>query len=368
MNEVSKVSSDDVEAPRSASRLRRPLMLGALVVAAVVALWFYLSGGRYVTTDNASLQTGQAMISASVNGKVVAIEVHENQAVTKDQVLFRIDPASFRADVAAAAAQHAAALADVNATRADYQQSLTEIRSAEARLTFAKSEVARQKSLLKDGISSRAQHDEAVLAMRTATDEIAAAKAKSEAVLARLAGKTPQTNPEVRRAAAALDRAQIALDSSVVKAPRDGVVTRVNQLQLGNYVSASRPVFMLSGRKFWIEANYKESQLRYMRLGQPATITIDAFPDVELKGRVASFSPGTGNTFSVLPPENATGNWVKVTQRLPLEITLDDVPANLPLHAGLSVEVTVDTGHRRHLFGADTPPSAPRAAAASSKP
>lgn len=368
MNEVSKVSSEDVEVPQATSRLRRPLMLGAIVIAAIVALWFYLSGGRYVTTDNASLQTGQAMISASVNGKVVAIEVHENQAVTKDQVLFRIDPASFRADVAAAAAQRAAALAEVDATRADYQESLTEIRSAEAKLKFAKSEVARQQSLLKEGISSRAQHDEAVLAVRTATDGIAAAKAKSEAVLARLAGSNPQLNPEVRRAAAALDRAQISLDSTIVKAPQDGIVTRVNQLQLGNYVSASRPVFMLSGKKFWVEANYKESQLRYMRLGQPATVTIDAFPDVELKGHVSSFSPGTGNTFSVLPPENATGNWVKVTQRLPVEIELDEVPANLPLHAGLSVEVTVDTGHRRRLFGPDMPPIAPRAAAASSKP
>jgi membrane fusion protein (multidrug efflux system) len=340
-------------------------MLGAIVVAVVVALWFYLSGGRYVSTENSSLMAGQAMVSSSVNGKVIAINVHENETVAKGQILFQIDPASYRADVAVAQAQLAAALAGVNEQRADYQQSLSESRSAQARLAFAQSEAARQQSLLKEGISSRAQYDMAVLAVRTATDEIAAAKAKSESVLAKLGSSTAQLNPEVRRAAAALDRAQISLDSTVIKAPQDGIVTRVNQLQLGNYVTATRPVFMLSGRQFWVEANFKESQLRYMRLGQPATIKIDAFPDVELKGHVKSFSPGTGNTFSVLPPENATGNWVKVTQRLPVEIALDSIPADLPLHAGLSVEVTVDTGHKRNLFGADTPPIAPRAAVAS---
>jgi membrane fusion protein (multidrug efflux system) len=124
---------------------------------------------------------------------------------------------------------------------------------------------------------------------------------------------------------------------------------------------------MLSGQKFWVEANYKESQLRYMRLGQAATVTIDAFPDVELKGHVDTFSPGTGSSFSVLPPENATGNWVKVTQRVPVQIALDAVPQGLPLHAGLSVEVTVDTGHQRRLIGKDTPPAEPRRTAANAQ-
>jgi membrane fusion protein (multidrug efflux system) len=118
---------------------------------------------------------------------------------------------------------------------------------------------------------------------------------------------------------------------------------------------------MLTGTRFWVQANFKENQLRYMRVGQPALVKIDAFPDRKLKAHVASFSPGTGNTFSILPAENATGNWVKVVQRLPVEVAIDEVPADLPLHAGLSVEVDVDTGHQRHLFGADTPPYSPRA-------
>jgi membrane fusion protein (multidrug efflux system) len=167
----------------------------------------------------------------------------------------------------------------------------------------------------------------------------------------------PDAQPAVQRAAAALKRARLNLGYTIVRAPQDGVVTRVNQLQVGDFVSASRPVFSLVGRHFWIEANYKENQLRYMRLGQPATVKIDAFPDREIKAHVASFSPGTGNSFALLPPENATGNWVKVVQRLPIELHFDEMPSDIPLHAGLSADVTVDTGHVRHLFGRDTPPA-----------
>ncbi len=150
----------------------------------------------------------------------------------------------------------------------------------------------------------------------------------------------------------------------MVRAPQDGIVTRVNQLQVGSYVVTGRPVFVLTGLKVWVQANFKENQLRYMRVGQPATVEIDAFPDHKLKGHVASFSPGTGSSFSVLPAENATGNWVKVVQRLPVEIAIDEMPAGLPLSAGLSVGVEVDTGHQRHLFGPDTPARTPEKAAA----
>jgi membrane fusion protein (multidrug efflux system) len=128
----------------------------------------------------------------------------------------------------------------------------------------------------------------------------------------------------------------------------------VNQLQLGSYVSASKPVFTLAGTRLWVEGNFKEDQLNHMRIGQRATFRVDAFPDLKLTGRVASFSPGTGNSFSLLPAENATGNWVKVVQRLPIEFSIDALPRDIPLHAGLSVEVEVDTGYERHLFGGAT--------------
>ncbi|MGE5723032.1 MAG: HlyD family secretion protein, partial [Sphingomonadales bacterium] len=332
------------DGPARRSRLRRPLLLAAPIVAIIAALFFYLHGGRYETTDNASLQAGQVSISPSINGTVIAVEVRENQAVRPGQVLFRIDPAPYQAAVAEAEAQLADARTQIAATRAQYRQSQSEIQAARDKLTFAVREAARQKELLAEGISSQAQYDQAVLAARTARQGIQTTQHQAESVRASLSGNVDapaEAQPAVQRAKAALDRARINLGHTTVRAMQAGIVTKVNQLQVGNYVSASKPVFMLVGQRIWVEANFKENQLRYMRLGQPATVKIDAYPDYELRARLTSFSPGTGNSFSLLPAENATGNWVKVVQRLPVELTLLDVPDGLPLHAGLSAEVTV---------------------------
>ena len=350
-------------------RLRGILMLLAPLVVVIGALWFYLTGGRYESTENAQLQTGMVGVSASVAGKVASVDVTENQLVKTGQVLFTVGDSTFNAAVAEAEAQVAAARTDAASIRADYQESLSQIESARAKLAFAQSEVARQESLLKEGISSHSQYDAAVMEVRTARAAIVTAQAHAESLRASLGGAASGTSdllPGVRKAASQLEKARIGLNDTVVRAPVDGVVTKVHQLQPGNYVTPGRPVFMLAGTKFWVVANFKENQLRYMRVGQPATVKIDAFPDHELKAHVASFSPGTGNAFSILPAENATGNWVKVVQRLPVEIAIDEVPPGIPLHMGLSAEVTVDTGHKRHLFGADedAPAPAPKAAAA----
>lgn len=350
------------EMPERRKRLRRILMLAAPVVVVIGAIYMYFSGGRYESTENASLQTGMVAVSSSVSGKVVSIEVSENQFVRKGQVLFRIDPDNLQVAVAEAQAQLAQARTEVGSTRSDYQEAVSRIRAAEARSAYAQGEAARQRSLHAEGISSRAQQDQAATEARTARDEVAAARAKADSLLAALSnnvGGPADSQPAVRRAASMLEKARIALRDSVVRASQDGIVTRVHQLQVGNYVTAGRTLFMLTGTRFWVQANFKESQLRYMRVGQPVEVEIDAFPDHKLKGRVASFSPGTGNSFSILPAENATGNWVKVVQRLPVEIVLDSVPQGLPLHTGLSVEVEVDTGHQRRLFGPDQAPIAP---------
>ena len=357
----SAVDAEITSADRRA-RLRMPLLLAAPVVLLIAILYFYLTGGRYESTDNSSLQTGQVAITANVSGTVIAVEVNENQVVEPGQVLFRINPDKFETAVAEAAGQLAAARANVGSLRADYSENAADLAAAEARLAYAQGEAARQKSLLREGISSQAQYDQAVLDVRTAREAIGAARAKTESVRATLSGDVDapaDSQPAVQQALAAYRRARLALSDTVVRAPQEGVVTRVHQLQVGSYVTASRPVFVMTGTRFWVQANFKENQLRYMRVGQPATVDIDAFPGRELKAHVASFSPGTGNSFSLLPAENASGNWVKVVQRLPVEIALDEIPRDLPLHAGLSADVTVDTGHRRHLFGADTPPTNP---------
>jgi len=346
----------EAEAPRfkRRPRLRAFLMIGGPLLVLLVAAWFYVTGGRYESTENASLQTGMVAISASVPGTVISVEVKENQRVKKGDVLFRIKPSSFEAAVAEAEAALADARTDVGSLRADIAEAQSDVNAAQARYDYARSEATRQRSLLDEGIASRAQYDAANTQARTARDAIAAAQAKVASLRAQMSGGTGEAQPEVRKAASKLAKAKIDLKDTVVRAPQDGVVTRVNQLQVGNYVTPGRPVFMMTGLKFWVQANFKENQLRYMREGQPATIEIDAYPDHELKGRVESFSPGTGASFSILPAENATGNWVKVVQRVPVQIALDEVPADLPMAAGLSVEVTVDTGHQRHLFGPDT--------------
>lgn len=353
------------------SRLRGPLLLAAPIVVLIAVAYFYLTGGRYESTENAALQTGQVGIAPDIDGKVIAIEVHENERVTKGQILFRIANDTPLAAVAEAEARIAAARTEISSKQQDFRAALSDIDAAQARLAFAQGEASRQRSLLGEGISSRAQSDQALASARTAASAVAAARAKAESLRAELSGSIDgslDNQPAVREATAALQRAQIRLGNTVVRAPQDGIVTRVNQLQIGSYVTTGRPVFVLTGLRFWVQANFKENQLRYMRVGQPAVVEIDAFPDHKLTGHVTSFSPGTGSSFSILPAENATGNWVKVVQRLPVEITIDRVPAGLPLSAGLSVSVEVDTGHRRHLFGADTPATVPGPAKAAPAP
>ena len=351
----------DEPAPRK-RRLRKPLLLLAPVIVLIGALFFYLHGGRYEATDNAYLQSGLVSVSPNVAGRVISVEVHDNEHVTKGQVLFRIDPAPYQAQVASAEAQLADARTTVGSLRANYRQGQSELATAQTRLHFAQREAARQKELVAEGISSQAQYDQAELAAQSAQQAIQTTNQQNAAVAASLTGDVNaplSQQPGIQKAQAALDLAKLNLGYTVVRAAQDGIVAKVDQLQVGDYVEASKPVFSLAGTHIWVEANFKENQLNYMRVGQPATIKIDAFPDLHLTGHVSSFSPGTGNAFSVLPAENATGNWVKVVQRLPVELEIDRLPVNVPLHSGLSVEADVDTGHVRHLFGPDTVAATP---------
>lgn len=344
--------------PPARRRWRTPLLLLAPVIAILAALYSYLSGGRFEETDNAYIQSGLTAVSANVSGPVIAVAVRNNQRVKAGDVLFRIDPAPYQAAVDEAAAQLASARTQVSALRANYREGEASLQAARDRLAYAEREAARQKSLLAEGISSQNQYDQAVLEAQTARQAIQTSVQQNAGVAANLTGDAAAptaSQPAVQRAQAALERARLNLGYTVVRAAQDGVVTKVNQLQVGSYVSAAKPVFTLAGTRLWVEANFKENQLNHMRIGQPASFSVDAFPNLKLTGRVASFSPGTGNSFSLLPPENATGNWVKVVQRLPVELSIDRLPPGVPLHAGLSVEVSVDTGHRRHLFGGATP-------------
>jgi membrane fusion protein, multidrug efflux system len=340
-------------------KLRLPLMIGGPVLAAVAAALIYLNGGRYEHTDDAYVQTASVAISSNVAGRVQELDVHDNQLVRKGDVLFKLDDAPFRIAVEEAGAQLATARLEVESLKASYRQREAELASARETLVFQQRETDRQQRLLTSGISSQLQVDRAVHALEGARTQLAAAQQQVSAVVANLGGDPNielDRHPTVQHAQALLDRAKLNLSYTVIAAPSDGIVARVEQLQVGNYISASVPVFALvSTRDIWIEANFKEDQLAHMRAGQPASIRVDSYPGKTFDGTVASVSPGTGSQFSVLPAENATGNWVKVVQRLPVRIELKQLDSDFPLEGGLSADVSVDTHHRRHLLGADDP-------------
>ena len=330
-------------------RLRLPLMLAGPIVVLIAASWWYLTSGRYVSTDDAYVQAARTMISADIGGRVVNVAVHDNERVTKGQLLFQIDDRPFKIAVDEAKAALATAKLQVEALKATYAQKAADLKGAEDTLAYQQREYDRQRQLAASGVAARSTFDQVQNAMQVASQKVASAQSDLANISAQLGGNPNlpiADQPSVRKAQAALDKAELELSYTNVKAAEPGIVTKVDQLQVGSYVSASTPVFSMISKRVWIEANFKETELTHMHPGQSATVEIDTYPGVVFNGKVESLSPGTGLTFSLLPPENATGNWVKVVQRLPVRIALDD-PKNRLLHAGLSANVEVDTEYRR---------------------
>jgi membrane fusion protein (multidrug efflux system) len=345
-------------APTRLQRARWPLLIFGPLVAIAAGTYFYVSGGRFESTDDAYVMAARVAISANVSGRVVEVAVHDNQRVHCGDLLYRLDDTPLRIAVQETEAQLAASVMQVDSLKANYRQRQSELAAARDTLAFQKSELARQQRLLFSGIASQAQVDRAAHAFDEAHSRVNGVQHEIAAVVAQLGGNPaiePAQHPMVRQAQAALDRAQLNFSYAEIRAPSDGVVTRVEQLQVGNYMPASTPVFALvSTEDIWLEANFKEDQLAHMLVGQQVTVHIDSYPGRDFAGTVASVSPGTGSQFSALPAENASGNWVKVVQRLPVRIELRELDANVPaLHAGLSASVNVDTRYQRRLFGAN---------------
>jgi len=333
---------------RLRERLRLPLMWGVPLLMAAGGLYVYLTGGRYQSTEDAYLRAAEVALSANVSGRVSQVDVHDNEQVHRGQTLFRLDDRPFRIAVEAAQARLQGARLQVESLKADYRQRLADLRSAQSALAYAEREYRRESHLLASGIASQSQVDRALLARSEAQQSVAATTQQITAALARLGGQPDiavAAHPLVQQAQAALDRAALDLSYATVSAPSDGIVTGVEHLQVGSYLPAATPAFVLvSTRDVWVEADFKEDQLAHMRPGDPATVKIDAYPGRTFQAVVASITPGTGAQFSVLPPENATGNWVKVVQRLDVRLHLE---GNLPaVRSGLSANVTVDTRSR----------------------
>lgn len=325
---------------------RTLLLWGVPLFFLLVILFYYIFGGRYVSTDDAYTQAGKVAIASNVPGQVAQIYVHDNQVVKQGQLLFKLDTRPFQIAVNSAQAKLATARLQVQALKANYQQQVANVKAANATLVYQQQEFERQKKLAASGISSKMLLNQTTNAYNTTVQQLEAAKQQLANALATL-GNDPEINinihPTVQAAQAELDKAKLNLSYASITAPINGIVTKVELLQKGDYINAGMPVFSLvSNENIWVEANFKETQITHMRPGQSASFYIDAFPDKKFTGKVASSSPGTGSSFSLLPPENATGNWVKIVQRVPIRITIDNLKAQ-HLSAGLSATVTVDT-------------------------
>jgi membrane fusion protein, multidrug efflux system len=343
----------------SRQRLRKPLMIGVPLLVAFVSFLLWYTGGRYVSTDNAYLRAPKLMVSADVSGLVSEVLVHEGQAVRKGDVLFRIDPRQFQIAVDNAKAQLAQTALNLEAMKQDYQRMLSDAASQAAQVELAQKTFARAEDLSRKGISSAQTFDQARSGLDTALKQQESLREQAKVQLARMAGNPEFVvtgHPAYLQAKAQLDEAERQLDHSAVRAPFNGVVTQVDALQPGIYlVSATAAltntgaVALVSTDEVWVDANFKETDLTWVKPGDAVEISIDTYPGRAWKGRVKTIAPASGAEFSILPAQNASGNWVKVVQRIPVRIVVERKDGDPPLRAGMSTYVTIDTGHRRSL-------------------
>lgn len=328
---------------------RKPMLIGGPVLLLFIIALLIILNIPYVSTDNAYVKAANAAISAQIPGQVIDIAVHDNQKVKAGDVLFRLDDRQYKLAVEKAKAQLAVARLHIQALTALHQKSMAEAQAARDNLNYERQELARQKKLAAAGVSSQIKLNQTLNAFNNATQHFIATQQKAANILAQLGNNIRMTTDQhatVQEALIALKQAELNLSYTIIKAPINGIVTKVELLQKGDYITAGLPVFSLvSNQDIWIEANFKETQLTHMKPGQKVWITIDTFPDKKFIGHVESLSPGTGASFSLLPPENATGNWVKIVQRLPVRIAIDN-RGTQEVPTGLSTSVTVDVGYR----------------------
>ena len=339
---------------RTGARLTRALLLlGVPLVVLAAVLYFYAEGGRYVETENAYVKAHIVAVSAEVAGRVAEVAVRDNQAVAQGQLLFRIDAVPFETALARASAQLANARTDVETLRAEYRVALADSAEAEERIRFLGLQLERQRRLKEQGMVRDEAYDEARHNLETARAHLIALQERAARGLAGLGGdaKIPaERHPHVREAQAALDAAALELARTRINAPTAGTVSNL-KLQPGMNVTRGVAIFsLIQAGEPWIEANFKETQLAGMRVGQVARVVADAYPGVEWRARVSAIAPATGAEFALLPPQNATGNWIKVVQRVPVLFAIEPAAADRPsLRAGMTVSVSIDTGHSRGL-------------------
>jgi membrane fusion protein (multidrug efflux system) len=331
---------------------KRWALFALMPIALIAGAYWYVTGGQIMSTDDAYVEADKVGISTDVSGIVQDVAVTENQHVQAGQVLYRLDARQFQIAVDNAKANLAQIALTIESMKRDYRRMLSDIDTQQAQLELDQATFDRYATLVKSDSISKANYDQARFSLQADKSKVTSLKQQAEVQLARLAGNPdiPVTeHPQYLQAKAQVDEAQRQLDHTIVKAPFAGIVTNVPSIAPGKYLQASTTAFYLVATDHvWVNSNPKETELTHVQPGQPVTVTVDTYPDLEWHGTVESISPAAAQEFQLLPAQNTSGNWVKVVQRIPMRVRVDTNDASLPqLRAGMSVEVGVDTGHMR---------------------
>jgi membrane fusion protein (multidrug efflux system) len=333
--------------------LRRPLMFALLPVVLIVGGYFYVTGGAVMSTDNAYVQADMVGLSTDVAGIVHEVSVYDNQKVTKGDVLFKLDDLQFRLALDRAEAQIGNTRNDLRALQASYRNMQTQIEQAKKNVDFNTVNFKRQEQLAVSSATPQMTLDASRNTLQVSQQRLASLNEQLAGIAANLNGNPDapiEDHPRYKDAVAARNEAARQLAHTIVRAPFDGIVTNVPSLQPGQYLAAAATAFnIVSSDHVWVQASPKETELTYVVPGQQATVEVDGYPGQHWAGTVESISPASASSFSLLPAENTSGNWVKVVQRIPMRVRVNNAPGKPPLRVGMSVELNVDTRHERGL-------------------
>ena len=344
-------ATDKVRQLRRRERIRW-VLFALLPLALIIGGYWYVAGGQVMSTDDAYVNAQKVGVSTDISGIVQDVAVKENDHVAAGQVLYRLDPRQFQIALDNAKANLAQIALMIELMKQDYKRMISDAAAQQAQVDLDQTNYNRAEMLLKSGTATQAVYDQASYTLQNDKSKLAALREQSQVQLAKLGGDPEVVvtqHPQYLQAKAQVDEAQRQLDHTVVTAPFAGIVTDVPSIAPGKYLAASTTAFFLvDNEHVWVDATPKETELTYVRPGQPVTVTVDTYPDLEWHGVVESVSPAAAQEFALLPAQNTSGNWVKVVQRVPMRVRLDTSDKNLPpLRAGLSVIVDVDTGHAR---------------------